>query len=81
MGGITMRQGLLASGTPHARNARGQAMAAPYGVRPWPGATVSTPRSEVRRGLDPGRFTFKTLPARIEKVGISGNWYLGWELA
>ena len=55
----------------HTRNARGQAMAAPYGVRPWPGATVSTPLkwSEVRRGLDPGRFTIKTLPARLEKVG------------
>jgi bifunctional non-homologous end joining protein LigD len=55
----------------HTRNARGQAMAAPYGVRPWPGATVSTPLkwSEVRRGLDPSRFTIKTLPARLEKVG------------
>jgi hypothetical protein len=35
------------------RNTRGQAMAAPYGVRPWPGATVSTPLkwSEGRKGL------------------------------
>jgi len=55
----------------HTRNARGQAMAAPYGVRPWPGATVSTPLkwSEVRRGLDPAKFTIKTMPKRLEKVG------------
>src|SRR5262249_12356913 len=55
----------------YTRNVRSQAMAAPYGVRPWPGATVSTPLkwSEVRRGLDPGRFTIKTLPARLEKIG------------
>jgi bifunctional non-homologous end joining protein LigD len=32
---------------------------------------VSTPLrwSEVRRGLDPGRFTIKTLPARLDKLG------------
>jgi bifunctional non-homologous end joining protein LigD len=53
------------------RNTRGQSIAAPYCVRPWARATVSTPLkwSEVRRGLDPGRFTIKTLPARLEKVG------------
>jgi bifunctional non-homologous end joining protein LigD len=55
----------------HTRNARGQSMAAPYGVRPWPGATVSAPLkwSEVKRGLDPAWFTIKTLPKRLEKVG------------
>jgi hypothetical protein len=46
-------------------------MAAPYGVRPWPGATVSTPLkwSEVKRSLDPSRFTIKTMPKRLENVG------------
>jgi len=71
--GITIlspaRQGLIYLDC--TRNTRGQSIAAPYCVRPWPGATVSTPLkwSEVRRGLDPGRFTIKTLPARLEKVG------------
>jgi bifunctional non-homologous end joining protein LigD len=53
------------------QNARGQTLAAPYSVRPSPGATVSTPLHwrEVRRGLDPSRFTFKTTPARLAKVG------------
>ena len=32
---------------------------------------MSTPLkwSEVRKGLDPGKFTIKTLPKRLEKVG------------
>src|SRR5262249_18620022 len=39
----------------HTRNSRGQACAAPYSARPFPGATVSTPLkwSEVRKGLNP----------------------------
>lgn len=55
----------------HTRNARGQAVAAPYSVRPYPGATVSTPLkwSEVRKNLDPSKFTIKTMPKRIAKVG------------
>jgi bifunctional non-homologous end joining protein LigD len=53
------------------QNARAQTLAAPYSVRPYPGATVSTPLHwrEVRRGLDPSRFTLKTMPARLAKVG------------
>jgi len=53
------------------RNARGQAVAAPYSARPHPGATVSTPLkwSEVGSKLDPAKFTIKTMPGRIEKVG------------
>jgi len=53
------------------RNARGQAVAVAYSVRPYPGATVSTPLkwSEVRKGLDPSRYTIKTMPKRIEKLG------------
>ena len=65
----TFRQGRIY--LDHTRNSRGQACAAPYSARPHPGATVSTPLkwSEVRRGLDPSKFTIKTLPRRIEKVG------------
>ena len=55
----------------HTRNGRGQAMAAAYSVRPARGATVSAPLkwSEVRRGLTPGKFTIRTMPDRLEKVG------------
>jgi bifunctional non-homologous end joining protein LigD len=53
------------------RNARGQAMAEPYSVRPFPGGTVSTPLkwAEVRKTLGPGKFTIKTMLGRVEKVG------------
>jgi len=53
------------------RNARGQAVAAPYSARPHPGATVSAPLkwSEVKKGLDPAKFTIKTLLKRIERLG------------
>lgn len=53
------------------RNSFGQTVAAPYSVRPKPGATVSTPLkwSEVKKGLDPREFTIKTLGQRLQKVG------------
>jgi bifunctional non-homologous end joining protein LigD len=53
------------------QNRQGQTLAAPYSVRPVIGATVSTPLkwSEVKRGLDPTRFTMKTIPKRLDKVG------------
>jgi bifunctional non-homologous end joining protein LigD len=53
------------------QNRRGQTLAAPYSVRPAPGATVSTPLkwAEVRRGLDPSRFTIRTTPRRLDTVG------------
>jgi bifunctional non-homologous end joining protein LigD len=46
-------------------------MAAPYSARPHPGATVSTPLkwSEVRKGLDPAKFTIKSVPRRLDKLG------------
>ena len=53
------------------QNRHGQTLAAPYSVRPSPGATVSTPLmwQEVKKGLDPARFTIRTLAKRLEKVG------------
>lgn len=54
-----------------ARNAYGQTTVAPYSVRPYPGATVSTPLrwSEVKKGLRPGTFTIKTIFPRLQKEG------------
>lgn len=53
------------------QNRLGQTLAAPYSVRPWPGATVSTPLrwSEVKKGLDPAAFTMATIHARLKKLG------------
>jgi len=53
------------------QNGRGKTLAAAYSVRPYPGATVSTPLkwSEVRRGLDPAAFTIKTMSKRLRTVG------------
>ena len=51
------------------QNRKGQTLAAPYSVRPKPGATVSTPLewSEVRSGLDPSKYTIKTIFERLKK--------------
>jgi bifunctional non-homologous end joining protein LigD len=53
------------------QNNVGQSVAAAYSVRPKPGATVSTPLAweEVKKGLQPARFTIRTVPDRIERVG------------
>jgi bifunctional non-homologous end joining protein LigD len=53
------------------QNGKGKTLAAPYSVRPYPKATVSTPLkwSEVRRGLDPSRFTMRNIPKRLDAVG------------
>jgi bifunctional non-homologous end joining protein LigD len=61
------------------RNSRGQAKAAPYSVRPYPRATVSTPLkwSEVRKGLDPMKYTIKTVPKRIDNYGDLWEGMLG----
>lgn len=55
----------------HQQNHRGQTIAAPYSVRPMPGATVSTPLrwNEVKIGMDRSRFTLRTIPARVERLG------------
>jgi DNA ligase D-like protein (predicted polymerase)/DNA ligase D-like protein (predicted 3'-phosphoesterase) len=46
-------------------------IAAPYSVRPKPGATVSAPLhwEEVRKGLSMQHFTIKTMPDRIRSEG------------
>jgi bifunctional non-homologous end joining protein LigD len=46
-------------------------MAAPYSLRPRPGAPASTPLEwkEVRHGLKPQDFTIKTMPGRLKKKG------------
>ena len=51
------------------QNGYGRTIAAPYSVRPLPGAPVSCPLrwSEVTAKLDPGRFTLKTAVKRFEK--------------
>ncbi len=53
------------------QNGHGRVLAAPYSVRPRPGATVSTPLSwdEVVPGLDREAFTIRTVPARMAALG------------
>ena len=53
------------------QNARGQLIAAPFSVRPRPGAPVSTPLrwSQVTRRLDPVRHNLETAPRRIAERG------------
>ncbi|MDE1925106.1 MAG: non-homologous end-joining DNA ligase [Patescibacteria group bacterium] len=54
-----------------ARNAPGQTTACVYSLRPYPGATVSTPLDwrEVKKGLRPSQFTIKTIFPRLKKKG------------
>jgi bifunctional non-homologous end joining protein LigD len=53
------------------QNRKGQSLAAPYSVRPSPGAPVSTPLkwAEVTSRLDPTRFTIKTTRRRLDQFG------------
>ena len=46
-------------------------IAAPYSVRPKPGATVSAPLhwEEVKKGLTTADFTIKNMPARVREMG------------
>lgn len=52
------------------QNGRGKLLAAPYSVRPHPGAPVSTPLnwSEVSAKLDVRRHNLKTVPKRLQKL-------------
>jgi bifunctional non-homologous end joining protein LigD len=54
-----------------ARNAKGQTTASVYSLRPYPGATVSTPLHwrEIKKGLSPSRFTIENTLARLKKQG------------
>ena len=53
------------------QNGRGQTIVAPFSARPLPGAPVSCPLTwdEVNAGLDPARFTIKTAPPRLARLG------------
>lgn len=53
------------------QNRYAQTLAAPYCLRPWPGATVSTPLKwdEVKSGLNPGKFNIKTIHHRLKRLG------------
>jgi bifunctional non-homologous end joining protein LigD len=53
------------------QNRKGQTIAAPYCVRPKPGATVSTPLEwhELQSGLLPSDFTIKNINDRLKKTG------------
>jgi bifunctional non-homologous end joining protein LigD len=52
------------------QNGRGKTIAAPYAVRPMPGAPVSAPLRwrEVNARLDPARFTIRTMPGRARAL-------------
>lgn len=49
----------------------GKTIAAPFAVRPQPGAPVSAPLrwDELKKNLNPGRFNIKTMPARMKRLG------------
>lgn len=52
------------------QNGHAKLLVAPYSTRPLPGAPVSAPLrwSEVKPGLDIGRFTIATLPRRLRSM-------------
>lgn len=53
------------------QNRHGQLLVAPFSVRPLPGAPVSMPLkwSELTRRLDHTRYTIKTAPRRMKRLG------------
>lgn len=61
------------------QNSRGQTLAAPYCVRPLPGASVSTPLNwkEVDENLDPKKYNMKNIFGRLDKIGDIWKGVLG----
>jgi bifunctional non-homologous end joining protein LigD len=62
------------------RNAYAQTVVAPYTVRARPGAHVATPLhwDEVPDPkLDPGSFTLRTVPGRLDRAGTAGDPWAG----
>ncbi|MGZ5935056.1 MAG: non-homologous end-joining DNA ligase [Rhizomicrobium sp.] len=57
----------------YARNSFGQTIAAPYSLRAYPGATVSTPLgwSELTQNVRPERYTMRTVFRRLNRNGDS----------
>jgi bifunctional non-homologous end joining protein LigD len=55
----------------YVRNSFGQTLVAPYSLRAFPGATVSTPLAwnELTQSLRPTRFTLRTIFRRLNKKG------------
>ena len=53
------------------QNRYGQTIASVYSVRPYKGATVSTPIewNELKKGFTPAKFTIKTIKRRIRERG------------
>lgn len=53
------------------QNGHGKLLVAPFSVRPLPGAPVSTPLEwrEVNKRLDIRRFTIRTVPVRMKRLG------------
>ena len=53
------------------QNRQGQTLAAPYSLRPKPGATVSAPLEwkEVKPGLHPSQFHMGNIMQRVKKKG------------
>ena len=53
------------------QNGHGKTIAGPFSARPLPGATCSAPLSwsEIGPKLDVAKFTIRTLPARMKKLG------------
>src|SRR5690606_22115218 len=53
------------------QNRKAQTVAAPYCVRPKPGATVSTPVTwkEIKKGFQLEDFNIQTVPKRLHKIG------------